>query len=60
MLKEMREAGFPGGLVGAADFVPDHVGDDRRAMIRNDDDLKTVVQGKMRNLGAGRGASSDR
>ena len=40
MFEEMRETGFARRLVGGADFVPDHMGDDRRAMIGNDDDLQ--------------------
>ena len=44
MFEEMRDAGFAGRLVGAADLVPDHVGDDRGAVIRDDDDLHAVVE----------------
>ena len=50
MLEEMREAGFARRLIGAADLVPDHVGNDRRAMVRHDDDFKTVAEGEIRNL----------
>ena len=44
MFEEMRQPGFARRLVGGADLVPDHVGDDRRAMIGDDDDFKAVVE----------------
>ena len=44
MFEEMRQAGFARRLVGGADLVPDHVGDDRRAMIGDHDDFKAVVE----------------
>ena len=53
MFEEMREPGFARRLVGGADLVPDHVGDDRRAMVGNDDDFKTVAEREMRDLGLG-------
>ena len=42
MFEEVGEAGFAGRLVGGADLVPDHLGDDRRAAIRDHDDLQAV------------------
>ncbi len=42
MFEEMGDAGFAAHLVGGADPVPDHVGDDRRAVVGNDDDLHAV------------------
>ena len=42
MLEEMREAGFARRLVGRADLVPDHLRDDRRAVIRDHHDLQAV------------------
>ena len=53
MFEEMREAGFARRLVGGADFVPDHVGDDRRAMIGDHDDFKPVRQGEIGNVRPG-------
>ena len=44
MFEEMRDAGLAGRLVGAADLVPDHVRDERRAMVGNDDDFHAVVE----------------
>ena len=49
----MREAGFARGFVGGADFVPDHMGDDRRAMIRNNHDFKPVAEGEVGDFGSG-------
>ena len=42
MFEEMREPGFAGRLVGGADLVPDHLRDDRRAVIRDHHDLQPV------------------
>ena len=42
MFEEMRDAGLARRLVGGADLVPDHVGDDRRAAVRDDHDLEAV------------------
>ena len=53
MFEEMRETGFAGRLVSRTHLVPDHMGDDRRAMIGHDDDFKAVVQGKVRNIRRG-------
>ena len=44
MFEEMRQPGFARRLVGGADLVPDHVGDDRRAVIGHHDDFKAVRQ----------------
>ena len=54
VFEEMREAGFARRLVGGADLVPDHVGDDRRAVVGNDDQLEPVRQREVGDLGAGR------
>ena len=42
MLEEMGDARDALGLVGGADLVPDHVGDDRRAVIGDHHDLQAV------------------
>ena len=44
MFEEMREPRFARRLVGGADLVPDHVRDDRRAVIRDHHDLQAVVE----------------
>ncbi len=44
MFEEVRQAGLARRLVGGADLVPDHVGDDRRAMIGDHNDFKTVIE----------------
>ena len=48
VFEKMREAGFPRRLVGGADLVPDHLGDDGRAPVGNDHDLKAVAEGECR------------
>jgi hypothetical protein len=53
MLEEMRQARFSRRLVGGADLVPDHVGDNRRAVIGNDDQLQSVREREVGDLGAG-------
>jgi hypothetical protein len=53
VLKEMRQARFARGLVGGADFVPDHVGDDRRAVIGNDNQFQPVRQLEIGDLDVG-------
>ena len=40
------------GLVGGADLVPDHMGDDRRAMVGNDHQFQSVRQREIGDLGA--------
>ena len=60
VFEEMRQTGFSGRFVGGADLVPDHVGDDRRAMIRHDHDFKTVAEREAGNLGVGGGVSGTR
>ena len=44
MFKKVRYARFAGGIVGRAVAIPDHVGDDGRPAIGDDDDLKAVVE----------------
>ena len=44
MLEEMREAGLARRLVGGADLVPDHVGDDRRAAVGNHHHFEPVLR----------------
>src|SRR5580698_6651698 len=56
MLEKMRETGFAGGLVGAANSVPDHVGDDRRPVIRDHDNLETIPQCEVGYIRCGTGA----
>ena len=51
VLEEMRDAGFARRLVGAADLVPDHVRDDRRAVVGDDDDLHAVVEHEVADVG---------
>ena len=54
MFEEMRDAGLAGRLVGRADPVPDHVGDDRRAVVRDDHDFEAVGEREVaRPSGAG-------
>ena len=47
VFEEMRDAGFARRLVGGADPVPDHVGDDRRAAVGDDHDLQAVGEREM-------------
>src|SRR6516225_11946573 len=58
MFEKMSQARFTRRLVGGAYFVPDHVRDHWRAMIRHHDDFKPVRQGKMADVCAGMGACS--
>ena len=44
---------LPERIVGGAVAVPDHMGDDRRAMVGNDDDLEAVLKREMRDLRRG-------
>ena len=44
MLEEMREPGFAWRLVGRADLVPDHLGDDGRAVIGDHHHLQAVLE----------------
>ena len=46
MFEKMRKAGFAGRLVGGADLVPDHLGNDRRAVIRDHHDLQAIAEGE--------------
>jgi hypothetical protein len=57
MLEIVRDARLAARLVGRADVVPDHVGDDRRAHIGDDHDLEPVGEperGRAEHLGVGR------
>ena len=47
----MRDAGFARRLVGAAGLVPDHVRDDRGAVVGDDDDLHAVVEHEIADFG---------
>ena len=44
MFEEMGDARLARRIVGRAVAVPDHVGDDRRAAVGNDDDRQAVVE----------------
>src|SRR5262245_56388766 len=55
MFEEVSKPRLARRLVGRADLVPDHMRDDRRAMIGNHYDLETVRQRKMGDLGADAG-----
>ena len=56
MFEKMREPRFAGRLVGGADLVPDHLRDDRRAVIRDHHDLQAIVEREAgRRLGGHRG-----
>ena len=46
MFEKVREARFAGRLVGGADLVPDHLRDDRSAVIRDHQNLQAVAEGK--------------
>ena len=52
MFEEMGKPRLARRLVGGADLVPQHVGDHRRAVIGNDDDLETVREREVGDLGA--------
>ena len=54
MFEEVREPRLARRLVGGADLVPDHVGDHRRAVVGNDDQLQAVRQREVGDLGARR------
>ena len=54
VFEEVGDARFARRIVGRAVAVPDHVGDDRRAMIGNDHDVEAVGQGEIRDLRRGR------
>ena len=61
MLEEMRDPGTAARLIGRADAIPDHVGHDRRAMIRDDDDVEAVRQAELADRhGIAPGAESSR
>ncbi len=44
MFEEVGDAGGARRLVGGADLVPDHLGHDRRAMIRDHQHLQAVLE----------------
>ncbi len=48
VFEEMRDAGLAGRLVGSADPVPQHVGDDRRAAIRDHHHGQAVGERELR------------
>ena len=50
MFEEMRNAGLALWIVRGAVLVPNHVSDDRRAIVGNDDNLHAIVQSQMRNI----------
>ncbi len=54
VLEEMGKPRFARHLIGGADLVPDHMRDDRRAVVGNDDKLKAVGERELRDLGASR------
>jgi hypothetical protein len=64
VLEEVGDAGLARWLVGRADRVPHHVGDDRSTPIGDHHHLQTVVQGEVARLDiqrpGGRMASSSR
>ena len=51
VFEEMGDARLARRIVGRAVAIPDHMGDDRRAMVGNDDDVEAVGEGEMRDLG---------
>ena len=53
MLEEMGDARLARRIVGCAVLVPDHMGDDRGAMVGDDHDLEAVLQGEIGDLGRG-------
>ena len=53
MFEEVGEPRLAGRLVGGADAIPDHVGDDRRAAIGNHHDFEAVGESEMGDFGAG-------
>jgi hypothetical protein len=46
MFEKVRQARLAGGLVGGADLVPDHFGDDRCAVIGDHHDVQAVAKRK--------------
>ena len=53
VFEEMGDARLADRIVGRAVAIPDHVGDDRGAMVGDDHDLEAVGQGEMGDLGGG-------
>ena len=60
MFEEMGDARLAGRIVRGAVAVPDHVGDDRRAVVGNDDDIEAIVEGETRDMRRGRRGSRHR
>ena len=60
MFEEMGDAGFADRLVGRADLVPDHVGHDRGAVVRNHDKLEAVRERVMGGRAGRRGVERGR
>jgi hypothetical protein len=50
VFEEVGDAGFARRIVGRAVAVPDHMGNDRRAMIGNDHDVEAVGQGEIHDV----------
>ena len=51
MFKEMGNAGLALGLIGRANLIPYHVGNDAQAAIREHNDLKAIFKRKARRIG---------
>ena len=47
MFKKMRNAGFARRIIRRAIAIPDHMGDNGGAQVRNDHNLKAVVEVEM-------------
>ena len=57
MLEEMRDARLARRIVGRAVAIPDHVGDDRRAVVRDHNHGQAIVQAIIGNAGPSAGAA---
>ena len=55
MFEKMRDARLRRRIIRRPVAVPDHVGDDRRAAVRDDDDGQSVVEFEIDDADAGRG-----
>ena len=53
MFEKMGDARLARRIVGGAVAIPDHMRDDRRAVVGNDDDLEAVFQSEMGDLRSG-------
>ena len=49
MFEEMRDAGLARRIVGGAVAIPNHMRHDRRAVIRDDDDIQAICELCLRN-----------